>query len=1394
MAVNITTDTNTVKVTSTSTNTVKIVDSGNNTTVSVSQPTTRVITVATVGPQGPVGPAGFPYTGSAQITGSLGVTGSVAILNTSNDSALSIYNHDQGPWSFQMFNNAYSTSSVFEGGSFDSGEFLMGNSTNKPIEIYNNSDYEHPTLIISSSGVTVTKSAKINVDYLGTSSIALEVNNNTLLDNIPGNEYIGTGIQGTGAYGVRGITDEGVGVYGYSSGQGNGVRGYSTDGGNGVRAESPNGVGLYAIGDPAIYAAGDTVLNGNLRNIASSTNGGYTHAEGNNTQANGDYSHAEGNLAIAQGDYSHAEGNNTRAVGLYSHAEGVDTVAYGDASHAEGTVFEGDVGNLLTTAYGYGSHAEGLGTVASGSYSHAEGASSGDADYNYILTAKGVGSHAEGISTTSIGEYSHAEGNFTIAQGDYSHAEGRRAQTVGTGSHAEGQYTIAYGNFSHAEGNGTIASGSYQHVQGQYNITSSAQGAFIHGNGTADNARSNLIFASGSEVQITGSLKVSGSITGSLFGTSSFAQTASYAPSYLPLTGGTIAGNLAVAGTASIAYLNVTFESASVVYSSGSNIFGDATNDIQTLNGTVIVSGSQQITGSLTVSSSNNTQLLVGTNSLFISSSGNIGIGTTSPSTTLQVSSATNQGVAIGVASYPSWMGTNGLYVDGAFRANSYLVGSGGGINWGASQAKIIGYNPSTGADTYLSFFTGGISANGERIRIIDNGNVGIGTTTPTGKLSVLDTTLASGSANTGSLLDLQQTWNTTGTPTAIKLNVTNTNSNSNSRLIDLQIGGASQFYVTSFSVYANRFSAPEFRAATDATMLFGTANISTQTKYVDIATGTLSQPSGINSAVSISPIYNQVTSTAANTDLKVNRTETSVGSGTQLLMDLQVGGVSKFAVSSSGLTTVAGNILPDTDNTRSIGTGTQGLNLIWTRTVRSNNTLGFYPNGVLAATFATGGNLLLGTATDNGYRLQVSGSGAASGSLYTDGFVNHTGTISSSVAPANNPSASLMVIGGTTIQSASAGLNSSAVQINTIMSASANSQTLVGLDINPTFVGGVGAFNNAFVISGGTGYVAGTYASVPLTGGSGTGAQATIVVNASGAVSSVTITTAGSNYNIGDVLSASSANIGGTGSGFTYSVTLLANSVTSNALRVKGDILPQADSLYNLGSSSKRFQQISARQIASQYYYGQSGIESYFGSGGNTAINFVINNSVYGKFAATTGNFLLGTTTDSGFKLDVNGTSRHTGDTTITGSLNVTGSITSSGNIVPSANATYDLGTPLLNFTRVRAQNVVSNGSLSLYSGGSLGLTVASSANILIGTTTDDGVNRLQVSGSARITNGLTVTGSVNITGSLIMSPSSSFILPLSASATPAIGSAYWSGSLLFVYNGTRYMSASFF
>lgn len=93
------------------------------------------------------------------------------------------------------------------------------------------------------------------------------------------------------------------------------------------------------------------------------------------------------------------------------------------------------------------------------------------------------------------------------------------------------------------------------------------------------------------------------------------------------------------------------------------------------------------------------------------------------------------------------------------------------------------------------------------------------------------------------------------------------------------------------------------------------------------------------------------------------------------------------------------------------------------------------------------------------------------------------------------------------------------------------------GVDAPLRYDGAVqGSLQVLTTLVGGTLYTNGTYTAVPLTGGAGTGAQATVIVSGA-AVTSVVITAPGTGYVVGNVLSALAANIGTTGSGFSITV-----------------------------------------------------------------------------------------------------------------------------------------------------------------------------------------------------------------------------------------------------------------
>ena len=85
------------------------------------------------------------------------------------------------------------------------------------------------------------------------------------------------------------------------------------------------------------------------------------------------------------------------------------------------------------------------------------------------------------------------------------------------------------------------------------------------------------------------------------------------------------------------------------------------------------------------------------------------------------------------------------------------------------------------------------------------------------------------------------------------------------------------------------------------------------------------------------------------------------------------------------------------------------------------------------------------------------------------------------------------------------------------------------------------GIITGTGTLVGGSSYTNGTYYNVPLTGGSGSGATATITISGN-AVTSVVIVSGGCQYMIGNVLSASNSYFGGAGTNFSVTVSAVAN------------------------------------------------------------------------------------------------------------------------------------------------------------------------------------------------------------------------------------------------------------
>jgi hypothetical protein len=232
----------------------------------------------------------------------------------------------------------------------------------------------------------------------------------------------------------------------------------------------------------------------------------------------------------------------------------------------------------------------------------------------------------------------------------------------------------------------------------------------------------------------------------------------------------TVTGSLTVTGQVVAQTLNVQQVTSSIVFSSGSNIFGNSLANTQQFTGSVSVTGSLtvvtagtelQVTSTgvnlgnaLTDSHIISGSLTVNPNGLFVSGSGVVGVGTTSPTQKFHVF-----GDSDGTKGRFELRGTGGInevlqIVNTANYNPNRGVKMGLYVNSGSNANQLgaeIGSAVSGVTSAYLFFSTTDSGTTSEKIRITSGGNVGIGTTNPSQKLEVVGGEIKAGRVDSSS-------------------------------------------------------------------------------------------------------------------------------------------------------------------------------------------------------------------------------------------------------------------------------------------------------------------------------------------------------------------------------------------------------------------------------------------------------------------------------------------------------------------------------------------------------------------------------------------------------------------------------------------------------------------
>jgi hypothetical protein len=261
-----------------------------------------------------------------------------------------------------------------------------------------------------------------------------------------------------------------------------------------------------------------------------------------------------------------------------------------------------------------------------------------------------------------------------------------------------------------------------------------------------------------------------------------------------------ITGSLTATSTLTAQTLVVQTVTSSIVYSSGSNIFGNSQSNVQQMTGSVNITGSFTQTGANTISSFSgsvgiggtplekltvtgpagsqgfirwsdfNTSAFLGitgstafvyanNNSLAFGASGSnifsptmtitgskVGIGTTNPSSSLGIDNSVNANTtAITITGYSSVPKAHiGQFSNNLYLSSNWYYAGGQQKDTGSygSTAIVLGTG-TVDTDNYIDFSTAtsSLSSPTNRMRVTSAGSVGIGTTTTSGKLTLYQNT-----------------------------------------------------------------------------------------------------------------------------------------------------------------------------------------------------------------------------------------------------------------------------------------------------------------------------------------------------------------------------------------------------------------------------------------------------------------------------------------------------------------------------------------------------------------------------------------------------------------------------------------------------------------------------